>query len=152
MNKEYGIIVCTSCKFAKVADLDNKSTKCNHCGKNLKISKMKIHYKTGSQSEATWAVGRINAKVRGKEFDVEEEEKEKDPYSLALEESKHGDNKKERLEIMCRVITDEIGKIDREDLKRLSEKGGLEDVDDLIEKIRKLDDVYEPEHEIFKSV
>ncbi|MFP4052184.1 MAG: DUF5817 domain-containing protein [Thermoplasmata archaeon] len=152
MNKEYGIIVCTNCKFAKVVDLSNKSTKCNHCGKNLKISKMKIHYKTDSQSEASWAVGRINAKVRGKEFDVEEEKKEKDPYSLALEESKHGSNKKERLEIMCRVLTDEIGKIDREDLKKLSEKGDLGDVDDLIESIRKLEDVYEPEHGIFKSV
>lgn len=152
MNKEYGIIVCTKCKFAKVVDLSNKSTKCNHCGKNLKISKMKIHYKTDSQSEASWAVGRINAKVRGKEFDVEEEEKDIGPYSLAIKESKHGSNKKERLEIMCRVLTDELGKIDREDLNKLSRKGELGDVDDMIDEIRKLEEIYEPEHEVFKSV
>lgn len=152
MNEEYGIIVCTSCKFAKVVDLDKKSTKCNHCGKNLKIGKMKIHYKTKSQSEASWAVGRINAKVRGEDFDIEKEEKEKDAYSLALEESKHGSNKKERLEIMCRVLSDELGEIGRDDLNTLSEKGDLGDVDDLIENIRKLEDVYEPEHEVFRSV
>ncbi len=152
MKEEYGIIVCTDCKFAKVVDLDKKSTKCNHCGKNLKISKMKIHYKTNSQSEATWAVGRINAKIRGEEFDIDESEEKKDAYSQALEESDHGSNKKERLEIMCRVLTDKIGKIDRDDLKTLSEKGDLGDVDDLIENIRKLEDVYEPENEVFKSV
>lgn len=152
MKGEYGIIVCINCKFAKVVDLNNKTTKCNHCGKNLKISKMKVHYKTNSQSEASWAVGRINAKVRGEEFDVEKKEKEKDVYSLAIEESKHGSNKKERLEIMCRVLTEELGKVDRENLNKISKRGDLGDVDDLIEDIRKLEDVYEPEHEVFKSV
>lgn len=114
---------------------------------------MKIHYKTDSQSEATWAVGRINAKIRGENFDVgNEKEKDIDPYSLALKESKHGSNKKERLEIVCRVLTDKLGKIDRGDLNKLSRKGELGDVDDLIDEIRKLEEIYEPEHEVFKSV
>jgi len=152
MSEKYGIIVCTNCRFAKVVDLSNKSTKCNHCGKNLKIKKMKIHYKTNSQSEASWAVGRINAKMKGEEFNLKDKEKEKDSYSKALEESSHGDNKKERLEIMCRVLSEELDGFNRDDLSKLSERGDLGDVDDLIEQIRKLEEVYEPEHEVFKTV
>ena len=48
---KYGIIVCPKCKRSKAVNLSNKTTKCIRCGKVLTLDKIRILYKTNSESE-----------------------------------------------------------------------------------------------------
>ncbi|MFO7792533.1 MAG: DUF1922 domain-containing protein [Candidatus Saliniplasma sp.] len=152
MSRErYGIIVCPDCQNARSVDLSNKTASCNYCGNKMKIKKMNIYYQTNSQKEAVWAVQRLNEKLRGKEIPRKKNEPS-DPYYMAIKKSDEGENKREKLLIMARVLTRELGEFGREDLEEISEKGDLGDADTMIEDIRKIDEVYEPEPEIFKSI
>lgn len=151
--KKYGIIVCQNCKYAKAVDLSNKTAKCSHCGKNLKIKKMKVYFESGSQKETSWAVGRLNAKLKKGELPEEEKETEKSPYMKAKEQASAGDNEKERIVIMARVLTREMGSFGIDDLEKICDIMGWGDVDDMIEKIRKLEDeIYEPKQNVFKAI
>lgn len=147
----YGIIVCTDCQNARSVDLTNKTTRCNYCGNRMKIKKMNIYYQTNSQKEAAWAVGRLNEKLRDKEISRKQDEPS-NPYYLAIKKSHDGENKREKLLIIARVLTRELGQFSRGDIEKISEIGNLGDVDTLIKNIRKIDEVYEPEPEVFKSV
>ncbi len=152
MSKErYGVIVCSDCQNARCVDLSNKTTTCNHCGNKMKIKRMNIYYMTRSQKEGAWAVRRLNEKLKGKEI-PEEKKEPSDPYYKAIKESSQGKDEKERLLIMARVMTKELGEFGRGDIENLAEIGDLGDVDKLIEKIRKIDDIYEPKNETFKIV
>ena len=57
---KYGVVVCPKCKNPKVVLLSSKSSKCMRCGKILYINKVKIFYKTNSESKVRNAVGLIN--------------------------------------------------------------------------------------------
>ena len=150
--KKYGIVVCPNCQNAKAVDLSNKSSKCSHCGKKLEISRLKIYYEAESQEEISWAVGQLNAKMRNKEIPKKDEQENVDVYSLALKEGYIGSNQREKLLSMSRVLTKKLDSFGREDIKKLAERGDIGDVDDIIEKLRKIDEIYEPEFEVFKAV
>ncbi len=150
-SERYGIIVCPECHNARVVDLSNKTVSCSHCGKRLKIKKMKLYYETDSQKEASWAVGRINAKMEDGEL-PEKEEKEKDVYAKALESSSVGDNRRERLTALAKVLSRELGEFDEEDIKVIAERADLGSEEDIIEDLRKIDIVYEPRNRVFKTV
>ena len=53
--------------------------------------------------------------------------------------------------IIARILTDELGEFNREDLEKVAEKTDIGDVDTIIKNIRKIDEIYEPEHGVFKS-
>ena len=57
---KYGVIVCSKCKSVKGVLLSNKTTKCIRCGKNIKIDKVKIFYKTNSPEELRNYIGIVN--------------------------------------------------------------------------------------------
>jgi len=152
MSRErYGIVVCPDCQNARSVDLTNKTTKCNYCGNRMKIKKMNIYYQTNSQKEAAWAVGRLNEKLKGKEEPIKEKKEFSDPYYKAVKESSKGDNQRDKLLIIARILTDELGEFNREDLEKVAEKTDIGDVDTIIKNIRKIDEIYEPEHGVFKS-
>jgi len=151
--EKFGIVVCPSCQYAKAVDLSNKKTKCSHCGKNLKISKLKVYYESQSQKETSWAVGRLNAKIRGEELPEVENEPEMSPYKKAKEEAAVGDNKKEKIVLILKVLTKELGQVERHDIEKMCDIIGWSDVDSIIEKIRKLEDeIYEPKTGVFKAI
>ncbi|MGM0510288.1 MAG: DUF5817 domain-containing protein [Thermoplasmatota archaeon] len=150
---KFGIVVCPNCQYAKAVDLSNNKTKCSHCGKNLKISKLKVYYESKSQKETSWAVGRLNAKIRGGELPEGEKEREKSPHKKAKEEASVGDNKKEKIVIIIKTLTRELGQVERHDIEKMCDLMGWSDVDSIIEKIRKLEDeIYEPKTGVFKAI
>ena len=57
---KYGVIVCSKCKSVKGVLLSNKTTKCIRCGKNIKIDKVKIFYKTNLPEELRNYIGIVN--------------------------------------------------------------------------------------------
>ncbi|MBS3781251.1 MAG: DUF1922 domain-containing protein [Candidatus Thermoplasmatota archaeon] len=150
---KYGVIVCSRCKTPKTALLINQTTKCHQCGKKLILKKMKIHYRTDSKEEASWAIGRMNAEMSGGELpEKEDNKKERDPHVKASQEAEIADNEKERLEIISRVLSEELGSFKVDDVKRVYKLLGKENIEDLEEKIKRLEEIYEPEEGVFRSV
>jgi len=149
---KYAIIVCSRCRTPKVALLTNKTTKCHQCGKRLTLKKMKIHYRTDSKEEASWAIGRLNAQMSGGELPEKEDDEKEGPYVKASKEAEIADNEKERLEIISRVLSGELGSFEVEDVKEVYKLLGKEDIEDLDEKIKRLEEIYEPKEGVFKSV
>ena len=60
---KFGIIVCPKCKKAKAVNLSNKTTKCFRCNKTYQITKMKVLYKSNSETKIRQEIGRINAEI-----------------------------------------------------------------------------------------
>jgi len=149
---KYGIIVCSRCRTAKTALLTNKTTKCHQCGKRLTLEKMKIHYRTDSKEEASWAIGRLNAEMGGGELPEKEGEEEKGPHVKASKQAEIADNERERLEIISRVLSEELGSFKIEDVERVYELLGREGVEDLEGKIKRLEEIYEPKEGVFRRV
>ncbi|MFO7990854.1 MAG: hypothetical protein R6U61_00990 [Thermoplasmata archaeon] len=147
----YGIIVCTGCNYARAVDLTNKTAECTHCGKRMKLKKMKIYFSSDSQEEVRWAVGRINAQIRRGEI-PEEEEKQKSVYKKAADEASTGNDQREKLLIIARVLTSELGEFQKEDFFKAVGLLGLDKGEDLIEKLEKLDEVYQPRPGLYKTV
>lgn len=154
--EKYGVIVCSDCKKAKIIDLtkDRKTTECHRCGQRLILKKMRIHYRTDSREEASWAIGQINARMNGEKMpeEINEEKEDLDPYQLAAKEAEHGDDERERMLIIGRVLTRDLGSFDKSDLEKVSKMTDMKVEKDMVEKFRKLDEIYEPEHGTFKSV
>ncbi len=140
----YGVIVCTKCGLARAVDLRTKTTECSHCGKRLKIEKMKIYYRTDSRSEISWAVGRLNARMDDSEL-PKREEKDSDIYGDIVEEVKKGGDRRERLVIIASMLTKEYGAFGEEELLELIKRVDIGELDELIEGFRSLDEVYEPQ-------
>jgi len=151
-DEKYAVIVCSRCSTPKTALLTNKTTKCHQCGKRLDLKKMKIHYQTDSKEEARWAIGRLNAEMSGGELPEKEDEEEKGPHAKASKKAEIADNERERLEIICRVLSEELGSFKIEDLERVYYLLGREDVEDLEDKVKRLEEIYEPEEGVFRSV
>jgi hypothetical protein len=60
---KYGIIVCPKCKQVKAVNLSCKTTRCIRCNKTLVIKKLRIFFKTDSESELRKEIGCINRDI-----------------------------------------------------------------------------------------
>ncbi len=149
--KRYGIVVCPSCGFARAVDLRNKTTGCSHCDKRLKLSKMRIYYHTDSMSELSWAVGRMNAALSNSKI-PSKEKKESDIYSRIVKEIKSDGTRHDRLLIVASILTHEFGSFGEKELKMLSERVDLGEIDELMDEFRKLKEIYEPREGKFVMV
>ncbi len=147
----YGIVVCTSCGFARAVDLRNKTTGCSHCKKILKLSKMRIYYRTDSMGELSWAVGRMNAKLSNSELPIFEE-KASDIYGRIVTEIKSASTRRDRLLVVASMLTAEFGSFGEEELTLLSERVNLGEIGELKDEFRKLDEIYEPQEGRFIMV
>jgi hypothetical protein len=61
----YGVVVCPKCRNPKAVLLSFNTSKCVRCNKILNIDKLKIIYKTNSESEIRNIIGLINADKDG---------------------------------------------------------------------------------------
>ena len=57
----YGVVVCPKCRNPKAVLLSFKTSKCTRCNKILNIDKLKIIYKSNSESEVRDVIGLVNA-------------------------------------------------------------------------------------------
>ncbi len=151
--EKYGVIVCSSCRTAKIVDLNDETSECHKCGERLTLKKMKIHYRTDSRKEASWVIGRLNAKMRGGELpEQEENEEENDPYLKASEKAEVASDEKERLQIISSILSEELESFEISDVEEVYELLGREDVEDVEKKLKRLDEVYEPKEGVFSRV
>ncbi len=151
--EKYGVVVCSDCRTAKIVEIKDETSECHQCGKRLDLDKMKTHYKTDSRKEASWVIGRLNANMRGGELpEQEEEEEEKDPYLKASKKAGVASDEKERLRIVSRILDEEKDGFEISDVEEVYDLLGKEDVEDLERKLKRLEEIYEPEEGVFKSV
>ena len=61
---KYGVIVCPSCGKAKGVEAEKKTTTCQ-CGREIELSRVKLHYSTDSPMELADAVAQANALIAG---------------------------------------------------------------------------------------
>ncbi|MEF8874078.1 MAG: hypothetical protein V5A88_05340 [Candidatus Thermoplasmatota archaeon] len=149
---KFGVIVCPDCKAAKVVDLTDKTSGCHRCGKRLVLKKMRVYYRTDSRKEARWAIGRVNAEMSGGEMPEEEEEKESDdPHVKASRKAEVAENERERLSIISRVLCEEMGSFGIEDINKVYDLLGRE-IEDLETKLKRMEEIYEKEEGVFRSV
>jgi uncharacterized protein YbaR (Trm112 family) len=66
---KYGVVVCPKCRNPKAVLLSFKTSKCARCNKILNIDKLKIIYKTNSETEVRNVIGLINADNDGNYYD-----------------------------------------------------------------------------------
>ncbi|MFP3872390.1 MAG: DUF5817 domain-containing protein [Candidatus Natronoplasma sp.] len=149
--EKFGVIVCPNCQAARAVDLSNETTGCHRCGKRLVLKDMRIYYRTDSKEEAGWAIGRLNAEMSDGELPEREKKETDDPHVIASKEAGIADNEKERLSIVGRILGEEMGCFEIEDVERVYELMGR-DAEDLGKKLRRLEDVYEKEEGVFSSV
>lgn len=152
-DEKFGVIVCTDCNRAKAADLSVEKTECPYCGTKLTVSEMKIYFESSSFKETKWAVGRINSKMEGIDEEIKDDEPTKlGPYAKAMTESSSADDEREKLTIIAQVLTQEIGKVGEKEISELAQRADLGTEEEIEKKLRRLDEVFEPENGVFKAV
>ncbi len=62
---KYGVIVCPKCRNPKAVLLSVKTSRCPRCNKVLNLDKLKIVYRSNSESEVRNVIGLINADKDG---------------------------------------------------------------------------------------
>lgn len=74
----FGAVVCPRCRKGFAVDLEHRSSSCPHCGRQVQVRRMKVHFNSSSASLTAQAVGELNRKGRElKAFDGEIEQKKK---------------------------------------------------------------------------
>ncbi len=152
MNERYGVVVCPDCLTAKAVDLGDRTSKCHKCGKKLKLEKMKMYYRTDSQEEARWAIGRLNAEIREGELPEEEEEESDDPHVKASKKADIADDERERLMVICRALDEDMDQFTTEDIEEVYSLLDRETPKDVEKKLKSLKEIYEPREGVFRVV
>ncbi|HUT27069.1 MAG TPA: hypothetical protein VMW85_03340 [Methanomassiliicoccales archaeon] len=74
----FGAVICPRCRKGFAVDLEHRSSSCPHCGRQIQVRRMKVHFSSSSASLTAQAVGELNRKGRElKSFDGEIEQKTK---------------------------------------------------------------------------
>ncbi len=150
---KYGVIICPDCKKSKVIDFRNKTTVCSQCGKKLILKKMKIQYRTNSREEASWVIGQLNAQMEGEELPKKkQDEKLKDPFAKAAKKSEIASDEKERLELVCTALDDNMDGFKIEDIEKVYRLMGKKTPKNLKNKLKHLENIYEPEKGVYRAV
>jgi len=99
----FGAVVCPRCRKGFAVDLENRTSSCPHCGRQVRTRRMKTHFTSISASETAQAVAELNRKgrdLRGFTGTIEQRERNP-PMSPSRIES----------------LVDELGEFDMDELK-----------------------------------
>ena len=166
---KFGVVVCPKCRNAKGVNLDAKSSKCNRCNKSLNPRKLKVFYRTDTESDLIHGVARVNAEIHQGLSEYEElvedvnrlkelKKKEQEPSDIylriALSAAEISDHKR-RIEFIAIELASNLDGIFSEtDLNKVLEKVNVEDADgkSCIGQLKKMDMIYEPERGRYKII
>jgi hypothetical protein len=143
----YGVVLCPSCKRPRGVDLKGKMATCI-CGKRLNLQGLRVIYRTDDRGQLSAAIGRISARLEGREEEFVEELQ----AGHALEDIEHwspapaapdlGD--RGRVVVVLRDLTDRLGSFTLEDLRRAFEGTGLGDPEPWVSRLLRENVIYEP--------
>ncbi|TET90921.1 MAG: DUF1922 domain-containing protein [Methanomassiliicoccales archaeon] len=153
----YGVVVCSRCRKATGVDLRNKTARCQ-CGNQIRLKEAKKFFESDSQREIAAAVGRLNAelsggteeweKIAGKSDTVDTD----DPYSEIVVSASSVTDRKEKLTIAVRGLSDALGGFTTEDLEKVLQSLGMKNAEDCLRLLLEENIIYEPRKNVFRAV
>ncbi|MFQ5883464.1 MAG: DUF5817 domain-containing protein [Thermoplasmata archaeon] len=153
----YGVVVCSRCRRARGVDLRNKTARCQ-CGKEIQLKEAKKFFESNSQREIAAAVGRLNAELSGGTEEWEEiagksdEVETDDPYSEIVASASSVTDRKEKLTIAVRGLTDALGGFTMEDLENVLQSLGMKNAEEHLQLLLEDNIIYEPRKNVFRAV
>jgi hypothetical protein len=149
---KYGVIVCLRCGMAKGVETNRKTTTC-HCGREIKVSSVKLMFQTDSPMELADSVAMTNASLRGEEhLVVEKKGKKKDPYFVISERAKPIKDPLERMRVVASELTALKVEFTFEDMKKVAAIVGKDSPEDMIARLKEHNLIYETGDGKFRSV
>ena len=149
---KYGVVVCPRCGMAKGVETKKKTTTC-HCGREIKLRRMKLRFQTDSPMELAETVGKANAAIRGGgEMPPEKRPRKKEPYSVIAERSQNAKDPADRMQLIAQGLTSLKGEFTEEDLGKVLQAIGKGSAKDMIAKLQQMSLIYETGDGKFKAV
>lgn len=160
----FGVIVCPKCReHAQIIELaGTKKTRCQKCGSNLEIRKLRLFLTSDNLEQAVSARTVVQARLHGQEHELEgffSEMSGSDKSTLTFETGESevpvtdlADKRKLRVRksnknhIILDLLRSNGGKMDVVSLKGLAEEHGVngERFEQILEKLIRAGEVYEP--------
>ncbi|KXS44594.1 MAG: hypothetical protein AWU59_410 [Methanolobus sp. T82-4] len=160
----FGVIVCPKCReHAQIIETSGpKKTRCQKCGSNLEIRKLRIFFQSGDLDEAISARTVIQARLHGQEKDVEAVFS--DSFNLAetpettnfvefgvslkdfKDKRKLRKPKRSKNQIILDILRLNGGRMDIKSLGESASEHGIDedDFEKIIEKLISSGEIYEP--------
>jgi hypothetical protein len=152
LNVKYGLIVCPKCGMAKGVEANRKTTTCQ-CGREIKMSSVKLMFQTDSPMELADSVAMANASLRGEEhLVVEKKGKKKDPYFVISERAKPIKDPLERMRVVARELTALKVEFTFEDMRKVAAIVGKDSPEDMIARLKEHNLIYETGDGKYRSV
>jgi len=149
---KYGVIVCPKCGMAKGVEANRKTTTCQ-CGREIKMSSVKLMFITDSPMELADSVAMANASLRGGEqLVVEKKRKKRDPYFAISERAKPIKDSLERMRVIARELTTLKVEFTFEDMKKVAAIVGKDSPEDIIARLKEHNLIYETGDGKYRSV
>jgi uncharacterized Zn finger protein (UPF0148 family) len=149
---KYGVIVCPSCGKAKGVEAEKKTTTCQ-CGREIELSRVKLHYSTDSPMELADAVAQANALIAGGEkLKKEPRPRKKGPHAAIAEKAKSVKDPLERMRVIASELTAMNGEFDIDDVRRVSGLLSKDSPEDIVARLQEHNLIYETANGKFRSV
>lgn len=149
---KYGVIVCPKCGMAKGVEVKRKTTTCQ-CGREIKMSSVKLMFLTDSPMELADSVAMTNASLRGEEhLVVQRKGKRKDPYFVISERAKPIKDPLERMRVVARELSALKVGFTFEDIKKVAAIVGKDSPEDMIARLKEHNLIYETGDGRYRSV
>ncbi len=154
----YGVVLCPGCKRPKGVDLDHKTAKCV-CGRRLSIKELKVLYRAQDGGQLSEAIGRIAARLEGREEELTEglwakgssqDEEDLYPEITALAVQVAGEGKKTM--VVLQGLGERLGSFTMEEARDVLDHLGLGDPEGWIEKLLRENVLYEPRKGTYRLV
>lgn len=117
---KYGLVICPSCGKARGVETSKKTSTCP-CGRQGRLYKSQLKYRTDSPLELAEMVAQANSQLAGgKKFRRPRSSKgTKDPFARVAERAKGLRDPAEAAEAVVRGLTVELGDFSVEDLRQV---------------------------------
>ena len=149
---KYGVIVCPKCGMARGVETRKKTTSCQ-CGREIVLSRVKVHFMTDSPLELADAVAEANASIRGgKPLPAEKKPRKKGAYAAAAERAKPIKDPVERMRAVAEALTEAKGQFTLDDLRKAASVLGKDSAEDMLARLLEHNLVYESGEGIYRSV
>ena len=149
---KYGVIVCPSCGKARGVESDKKTTTCQ-CGREIELSRVKVHHTTDSPLELADAVAQANALIAGGEtLKKEPRPRKKGPHATIADKAKSVKDPLERMRIIASELTALKGEFDIDDVRKVSGLLSKDSAEDILARLQEHNLIYETAGGRFRSV
>lgn len=140
---KYGVIVCPKCGRARGVESAKKTTTCQ-CGREIKLSRMKLRFMTDSPHELAESVAAVNAALKGGgPMPSAKKPKRKSPYLPVSEKVATIKDPLERARAMVAELSAQKKEFDVDDVKKIAVMIGKETPENLVAKLLNLGIIYE---------